>query len=131
MSIQKIGLSDNFGVNLKTVRKFLKLTQGRFAEPLSISGSYVSDIERGKAEPSDAVVKEMVNEYRISRLFLGSGLGEMFITPENFEFTDMDRRIYEQTRGLSEEEKRAVEKYIEDYKLLQELKKERADKLAA
>ncbi len=37
----------------------------------------------------------------------------------------MDLKIYQQTKDLSEDEKRAVENIIEDYKLLQELKKER------
>jgi hypothetical protein len=41
------------------------------------------------------------------------------------DLTPMDIKILEQLRGLTEEQKRAVEENIQDYKLLQELKNER------
>jgi len=82
MSTKKIGLTENiFGMAVRTARKHLKLTQAMFAEPLSITGSYVSDIEKGKAVPSEAVIREIISVYRISRKWLDAGQGEMF-TPD-------------------------------------------------
>jgi SOS-response transcriptional repressor LexA len=46
---------------------------------MSITGSYISDIERGKAVPSEAVKRELIEIYRINRLFLDTGEGEMFL----------------------------------------------------
>ena len=79
MSTDKIGQSENiFGKVLREARKALGLTQGEFAKPLSISGSYVSDIEKGKAVPSEAVIREISDYYRINRKKLETGEGEMF-----------------------------------------------------
>jgi transcriptional regulator with XRE-family HTH domain len=54
------------------------LTQIQFAEPLSISGSYVSNLEKGEATPSEAVVREIVSYYNINRTWLETGEGNMF-----------------------------------------------------
>lgn len=79
MSNKKITSSDNiFGASLRLVRKALKLTQVEFAEPLSITGSYVSNIEKGQATPSEAVVREIIGHYLINRNYLKTGDGEMF-----------------------------------------------------
>jgi len=80
MSNPKIGSSDNiFGKTLREARKTLGLTQANFAEPLSITGSYVSDIEKGKAIPSEAVVREISEVYRINRERLKAGSGDLFV----------------------------------------------------
>jgi len=79
MSTGKIGQSENiYGCALRSARKALGLTQAEFAEPLSISGSYVSDIEKGKAVPSEAVTREISERYRINRIFLETCSGEIF-----------------------------------------------------
>jgi len=67
-----------FGKNLRVVRKFLRLTQTQFAEPLGITGVYVSDIERGGSTPSEPVMRQMELKYRVNRNFLETGKGEMF-----------------------------------------------------
>lgn len=87
MSSKKIGASNTFfGPSLRKARKFLGLTQAKFAEPLSISGSYVSNLEKSEATPSEAVIREIVNTYRISRVFLETGKGEIFTEVETDEF---------------------------------------------
>lgn len=87
MSKQNFGLPDNFfGTRLREVRKKLGLTQAQFAEPLSITSSYVSDMEKGKACPSEAVLREMVDTYRMNRIRLETGKGELF--EEGVRFCD-------------------------------------------
>lgn len=82
MSTEKIGSTENiFGESLRRFRKSEGLTQDKFAEPLSISGSYVSDIEKGKAVPSEAVIREIVDKYRVSRIYLETGRGAMVKVP--------------------------------------------------
>ena len=81
MSNKKVHTSDLiFGASIKSIRKILKLTQNQFAEPLSISGSYVSNIEKGEAMPSEAVIREVCTYYRINRDYLTTGTGDMFVT---------------------------------------------------
>jgi transcriptional regulator with XRE-family HTH domain len=78
MSTEKIVSSDNFGHRLKIARRCIDITQGKFAENLSITGSYISDIEKGKAIPSEAVIREIVAVHRINRIWLETGEGQMF-----------------------------------------------------
>jgi len=81
LSNKKVHTSDLiFGASIKSIRKILKLTQNQFAEPLSISGSYVSNIEKGEAMPSEAVIREVCTYYRINRDYLTTGTGDMFVT---------------------------------------------------
>jgi len=89
MSTTKIGSSDNnLGSRLRCFRLSLSLTQSKLAEPLSISGSYVSDIEKGKAIPSEAVIREIVEKYRLTRLWLETGAGEMYAKNKFQEFAE-------------------------------------------
>ena len=60
-----------------------------------------------------------------------TGDGEMLQTGNNDVLSDMDRKILAQVQGLTEDQKRTVEDLISDYKLVQELKLERANRKAA
>ena len=83
MSTQKIGSSDNiFGKALRDVRKSLQHTQAEFASQLSISSSYVSDIEKGKAKPSESVIREIVNAFGVNRKWLETGEGNLWVQSE-------------------------------------------------
>ena len=67
------------GKNLKSIRKELGLTQGKFGEPLGITGGYVSDIERGKAVPKDNIFQLIEIYYHVNRNWLKTGEGEKYI----------------------------------------------------
>jgi transcriptional regulator with XRE-family HTH domain len=68
----------NFGKNLRVVRKDIGLTQDNFAKTLGVTGSYISDLERGKAYPSEPVIRILEREWRINREFLDTGKGPMY-----------------------------------------------------
>ncbi len=98
MSTEKIGIPENkLGYRLKTLRLSIRLTQKEFAEKLSVSGGYISDIEKGKANPSGAVISEITNAYRINREWLESGIGSMNAEP-NPPTTEEKNRIWGETR---------------------------------
>lgn len=65
--------------NLKKLRILLNLTQDDFAYPLGITGSYVSDIERGKSNPSDSLLCLIEINYRVNREWLLNDEGEPFV----------------------------------------------------
>ena len=80
-----------FGINLRAARKELRLNQAEFAYPIAISGSYISDIERGAVErPSEPVIRAIANYYRINREWLETGKGDMFL-PEEKEHPAPDK----------------------------------------
>jgi len=64
---------NNLSGRLKKFRLELNLTQDEFAEKLSISGSQISAVERGKSALSGAVISEIVSAYQINREFLEHG----------------------------------------------------------
>ena len=75
-----------FGKNLRVMRKGLGLTQDEFAKPLGITGSFISDIERGKANPSESVTQLLEIKYRISRKLLSTSDGGGVLMPKKNEF---------------------------------------------
>lgn len=70
---------DILSKNLKHLRKLLNLTQEEFANNLSITGSYISDVERGKSVISNSILCLMEINYRINRDWLLKGEGEPFV----------------------------------------------------
>lgn len=81
--------------NLKQLRKILKLTQDEFAEKLSITGSYISDVERGKSVISDSVLCLMEINYRINRNWLLKDEGEPFVK----EWLDNKLNLFQEQGG--------------------------------
>jgi len=93
-----------FGKNLLTIRKELKLTQDNFAKPLGIKGSFISDIERGKAKPSESVIQLLEIKYRLNREWLFSGQGDPYIKVHDGEKdAESDVSIYKVGDPLDED----------------------------
>lgn len=61
---------------IKEVRTTLKLTQKQFGERLGVRQNTVAGWERG-AKPSAAALKNICNEFGVSKTWLESGEGEM------------------------------------------------------
>lgn len=72
----------SIGCRIRTARNALKLTQGRFAQPLAISRGYVASIENDLQKPSEALLKLISYEHGISIVWMKNEEGEMFIRPE-------------------------------------------------
>ncbi len=87
--------SREFGNRIRMVRKTLKLTQWQMAKKLKIVGSYLSEIENGKANPNYNFFFLLTNHYRVSLDFLFHGKGEMFLSEEIVPSDDQDKYIDE------------------------------------
>lgn len=70
--------------NLKIFRKSLKLTQDEFAKPLGLTGSYISDVERGKSDLSEPVLILIEVIFRINRIWLKTGKGDRYLKEASF-----------------------------------------------
>lgn len=64
---------------IKEVRKRFKETQKEFADNINISQAHLSNIENGKDNPSDKLLRVISAEYEISFDWLKTGEGEMTI----------------------------------------------------
>jgi transcriptional regulator with XRE-family HTH domain len=79
-----------FGNRLKEVRLKLGLIQKDFAEKMGITGSFISELEKGKKAPGMSVLKRLSNEFNISLDYLINGKGRPFLLrsenkPSSFE----------------------------------------------
>jgi len=85
--------------NLKVLRKQLGFNQDDFAKPLGITGSYISDIERGKSNISESILCLIEINYRVNRNWLLNNEGEPFVKEwledKNFLFADKGGPIKE------------------------------------
>lgn len=72
-------MENNFGNRLKSVRKALNLTQGKFAEPLGIKKSAISNAENGIMNLSGSVLKLIELHYSINGEWLETGEGQKFV----------------------------------------------------
>lgn len=71
---------EEFGQRVKEVRQHLKLLQKDFAAGLEVSGSFLSEIEKGKANPGFDVMRKFFDNYNINLSYLLKGSGELFVT---------------------------------------------------
>ncbi|ACV65008.1 transcriptional regulator, XRE family [Desulfofarcimen acetoxidans DSM 771] len=70
------------GERIKSLRKFLKLTQQQFADALDIDQGHIAGIEKGSKNPSKSLQKVICLTFYVNDIWLKTGGGEMFISPE-------------------------------------------------
>lgn len=63
---------------IKILRKYCKLTQEAFGNRLSITRDMVNNIERGRVEIKEHIIKLICTEFLVSESWLRTGTGEMF-----------------------------------------------------
>ena len=66
---------------LKAVRAALGLSQRKFAKGLYVSQSYFGDVELGNRRMSDRIIHLISTNYKVSKEWLKTGEGEMFLSP--------------------------------------------------
>lgn len=64
---------------IKQIRKAAGLTQGEFAEQISLSRNYIAMIEIGQREPSERTIDDICRVFGVSKLWLKTGVGEMYV----------------------------------------------------
>jgi len=63
---------------IKQVRQTLGLTQGKFAESIAISTSYLSGMEIGDNKVSERIIRLINIEFGVDEHWLRTGEGEMY-----------------------------------------------------
>lgn len=67
------------GERIKAVRTSKKLTLDKFGEKIGIKKSSLSQIENGKVNVTDRVIKSICREFNVSEHWLLTGEGDMFL----------------------------------------------------
>lgn len=112
---------DKMNERLKILRKTLALSGEAFGEKIGVKRSAISQIETGKNNLSDQIIKSICTVYNVSEEWLRTGEGEMFIeTKESFlnniskqySLDDLDIKIIESYLNLSPDGREFIKNYI-------------------
>jgi len=71
---------EDIGKRVRTIRKELRLKQAEMAEKLDTFHSYISAVEKGKANPGHSFFFKISTVFDINLNFLFHGKGDMFLT---------------------------------------------------
>ncbi|TEB10648.1 helix-turn-helix transcriptional regulator [Pelotomaculum propionicicum] len=71
------------GERIKYLRKSLNLTQQQFANALDVDQGHIAGIEKGTKNPSKPLQKAICLTFHVRDIWLKTGEGEMFISPED------------------------------------------------
>lgn len=63
---------------IKILRKFLNLTQQKFADKLGLKRQTIAAYEIGTIEPSDSTLLLICREFNVNEEWLRHGIGEMY-----------------------------------------------------
>ena len=69
---------DTIGMRIRQVRKADSLTLTEFGNKIGITAASVSAFELGKTNPSDQTIRSICREFKVNKIWLRSGEGEMF-----------------------------------------------------
>ena len=106
---------------VKELRQALGLTQQEFAARIGSVQNTITGYETGRRSPSGQVISLICKEFHVNETWLRTGEGEMFL-PQSTDLVDQLSRefglgLYGQQLlatylGLSEADKRAVERFV-------------------
>lgn len=63
---------------IKAVRESLRLSQREFGEKLGVSRDVISNIEYGRVQPKELLLRHICQLYGVNQHWLETGEGEMF-----------------------------------------------------
>lgn len=113
---------------LKKLRKTLKLTQKEFGESIDLSGSNVSNLEKGNVNLTPRNISAICSKYQVNEEWLLNGEGEMFakltkddefnilvgrLSSENDSFK---KKVIEEMLKLNDEDWTFIEKFVNKIK---------------
>ena len=68
-----------FGKRVKNIRKELDIAQKDFATKLGLSGSFLSEVEKGKTKPGFEFFKSIILKIKVNPIYLYTGEGPLFL----------------------------------------------------
>lgn len=70
---------------VKEIRKSENLTLEKFGARLGVGKSVLSQIENGRSNVTEQMIKSICREFRVSEQWLRDGVGEMYSVPDDFD----------------------------------------------
>lgn len=108
---------------VKAVRQSLDLSQEAFGRALGVTKTAICGIEAGRRGLTEQMAKSICREFNVNYDWLKDGKGEMFdAVPETlvdelaqeFQLDDLDKRIILGYLRLSEADRGAIKRYVQN-----------------
>ena len=64
---------------IKSLRKYLNMTQDDFSKQIGLSRNYIAQVEIGTKTPSERTISDICREFDVNEEWLRNGTGEMFV----------------------------------------------------
>lgn len=93
---------------IRMLREDKEMTRAAFGQRLGVSGDVINNLERGRVEIKDHIVKLICAEYGVNEEWLRDGKEPMYTEPETFNLDEFAR-----ARGASDLELKVVKAYFE------------------
>lgn len=102
---------------IKMVREKAGLTQAAFGQRIGLSRDVINNLERGRVDAKDHIIKLICDEYQVREEWLRTGSGPVYIQPDTFSLdqfvrdhgaTDLELEIMKAYFELDPEIRRTV-----------------------
>lgn len=106
---------------LRSIRTALGLTQPEFAERISISKGFMSQLETGIRTLNDRLIKLICQEFNVSEEWFRTGKGDMFLdysdnilaaVTQKYNLDEMDQRLILEYIKLDAGQRQVIKDYI-------------------
>lgn len=103
--------------------EYLRLTMEAFAERLGVTRSAISNIESGRRNVSEQIVRAICREFAVREEWLRDGNGEPILSSQcaelnalvaRYELSELDRIILNKWMSLSPEQRRVLDSFVLD-----------------
>lgn len=93
---------------IRIIREDKQLSRVAFGQLLGVSGDVINNLERGRVEAKEHIIKLICAEYSVNEEWLRTGNGSMYVEPDTFSLDD-----FVQKRGATDLELEIVKAYFE------------------
>lgn len=93
---------------LRVLREDMKLSRAAFGDKLGVSGDVINNLERGRVELKDHIIKLICAEYSVNEEWLRTGNGSIYIQPDTFSLDN-----FVKSKGATGLELEIVKTYFE------------------
>lgn len=92
---------------IRILRENQSLSRAAFGEKLGVSGDVINNLERGRVEPKDSIIKLICAVYSANEEWLRSGNGDMYVQSNMFSLDE-----YARANALSELETSIIRNFM-------------------
>lgn len=108
---------------IKYIREDLGLTRASFGETLGVSGDVINNMERGRVDIKDYMLRLICKTHRVNYFWLTEEKGDPYLGPpdilmddviERYSLDEFDRKIVEEYVKLDPDSRSAIKKFIQN-----------------